>query len=429
LRGSAGICRYFNLDALEEDTNTDTAGSTDNKQSKAGDVYEEISKKFDPEIEILERWGTWPIVIGQDGNPESAIGKDGKPLEGSQILPTIITVGNIGKGKKVLIRFQVNLPEAGGYGFIPAVRTKCYLHPTKDRGIGDGMYGRELQKAINDNFNLINDRTKLATLPTLKKRKYALVDNDSLQFAPEHVMEVENMDDVDVFQITDAPQGAWIAQDMLWGKMQQATATYTYDMGGTPTRREPVTTLMLAEQKSNVRNSLVNLTVEHTGLSELYDIFLRMSALFMQPETLQKILGEKIMFFDPISDYNFTPVSTSILTEHAKETKIQIWDQILGRIVNIPNPSTFMLINLILKEIMELAGKEQAQYANALLDPTAVNPNFLTPLLQATKPPGGGESNKEKEEGKKQQNQYGQEISPMEMAGRIRGTALGGGTM
>jgi len=425
LREESKYSQYMNLDLLKQDVETDAENATYNKKSKAGEKYDRIIQKFDPDIERLERWGKWPVIVTEDQKFVSGIDEDGNIFPDAQLVETIITVANF-KTKKHIIRFQPNIPELGGYGFRPIIRFMCYIHPTKDRGMGEGMYARELQKAINDTFNMNNDRTRMATFPTIKKRKYALVDNDTLQFGPEHVMELENMDDVDIIQITDNIQGGLIQQDMLFNKMQQILAKYTMDLGSPPGKGQPVTTTMLAEQKSNIRDTLVNLTLEHTGLGEFYDMMLKMAGMFMQPETLQSILGDMTMFFDPNVEYNFVPVSTAILTEHAKESKIQIWDQILGRIVSIPNPRTFALVNLIMKEILELAGKEYSHYGDFLLDENAPNPELLKILLTGQQAQQGGKGQPKKQQAKPQ-NQYGNEQTFLEQQARGMGTLAGGG--
>jgi hypothetical protein len=195
---------------------------------------------------------------------------------------------------------------------------------------------------------------------------------------------------------------------------------------------------MLAEQKSNIRDNLVNLTVEHTGLQEFYSMLLKMSGLFMQPETLEQILGQSAIFFDPEQAYNFVPVSTSILSEHAKETRIQELTQMLGLIVNIPNPQTFAIMNLITAEIFELMGKEQAHYGNFLLDPNAPHPEIIKIMTQAQasmagmqqKGNGGGSrqgGSPKRLNQPRPQNQSGNLQSPMEQRARQTGTRAGGG--
>lgn len=417
--------QYFNLDQLKQDTETDTEQSGYNKQNEAGKKYERIIQKYDPDIEILERWGKWPVIQDQNGNVISGIDFNGDIMPESQLIEMVVTVANI-KNKKVLIRFHPNM-----YGFRPMVRFLCYVHPTKDRGIGDGKYARELQIGINDTFNMNNDRTRMATFPTIKKRKYAEVDNDTLQFGPEHVMELQNMDDVDIFEISDNIQGGLVQQEMLSQKMQQVLAKWTHDMGGFPAQKQPVTTTMLAEQKSNIRDNLVNLTVEHTGLQEFYSMMLKMSGMFMQPETLELILGRDAIFFDPEQAYNFVPVSTSILSEHAKETRIQELTQMLGLIVNVPNPQTFAIMNLICAEIFQLMGKEEAHYGNFLLDPRAPHPEIIKIMTQAQaamanmqNKPGGSPKQINKP---KPQNQSGNQQSPAEQRARQTGTRAGGG--
>jgi hypothetical protein len=433
LISAAGTNLYINLDQLRQDTETDTEQDTYNKQSEAGDKYDRIIQKFDPDVEILERWGKWPVIPQEDGQVISGIDDNGDINPESQFIEMTITVANI-KSKKVLIRFQPNM-----YGFRPMTRFLCYVHPTKDRGIGDGRYARELQIAINDTFNMNNDRTRMATFPTIKKRKYSEVDNDTLQFGPEHVMELVNMDDVDIIEISDDIQGGLVQQEMLSRKMQQVLAKWTHDMGGFPAKKQPVTTTMLAEQKSNIRDNLVNLTVEHTGLQEFYSMILRMSGQFMQPETLQSILAQDAIFFDPNPDYNFVPVSTAILSEHAKESKIQDLTQMLSLLVNVPNPQTFAIINLIVAEIFELMGKEEAHYGQFLLDPNAPHPQIIEIMtkaqaalagLQRTEQGGngGGQGGSPRRLNRpKPQNQSGNPQSRLEQGARRTGTRAGGG--
>ena len=187
----AEMCQYFNLELLDQDTETETANATWNKQNKAGDPYERIIQKWNPDVESLERWGKWPIVHDEEGNmlpdeeaskkagffiPQNAIQMDGTVADGAMPVEMIISIANI-NNRKVLIRFQPNMPEYGGYGMRPMTRLLCYVHPTKDRGIGDGMYAKELQQAINDNFNMGNDRSQMATFPPVKKKRLSLLDN------------------------------------------------------------------------------------------------------------------------------------------------------------------------------------------------------------------------------------------------------------
>ena len=111
----------------------------------------------------------------------------------------------------------------------------------------------------------------------------------------------------------------------------------------------------------------------------------------------------------------------------------------MGLMVNVPNPQTFAIINLIVAEIFELMGKEQAHYGNFLLDPSAPHPEIIKAITQAQAAMtvsnqyqrqgiGGRQGGSPKQLNKpKPQNQSGNQQSPPEQRARQTGTAAGGG--
>jgi hypothetical protein len=63
-------------------------------------------------------------------------------------------------------------------------------------------------------------------------------------------------------------------------------------------------------------------------------------------------------------------VSSSIEQEYSKKAKIQLIDQIIGRLVAYPNPKTSVIINKLMSKVFEYLGDEFPQYSKFLLDET-----------------------------------------------------------
>ena len=175
-------------------------------------------------------------------------------------------------GTKKLIGFhsarKAGFVDSDGNTYRPLIRGLCYIHPSLDKGVGDGKYAREVQKAIDDTFNVSNDRTMLATLPTLKGKKYVTEDTDSIYMEPGHVMELENTDDVQEMIIQDNTQAAMGQLALLFRKMDQATAIFPTTMGDVPGESTTTATAVAgATAMSGRRGNYKAMTFEHTALN------------------------------------------------------------------------------------------------------------------------------------------------------------------
>jgi hypothetical protein len=375
---------YINLDECEKlmTGRNDTITETDNNTLKRDTNKQVPSKPVNKYFDVYERYGKmWCTVMKRDDNNKPTevrpgFNKEGGIANNAVLLETIITYAVQG-GTKVLIRFEVTpFVDSKGLPYKPIVRGWCYIHPSKDDGMSDGKFMRELQIALNDQFNLSNDRTMLATMPTLKGKKYALQDNSTIYFEPEHVMELESPDDVVEFKIADDIQGSLAQQQMLKSFMEQVTAKFPTAMGELP-RQASTTATAVAEttNKAGGRSNYKSLTIEYTYLAELYNMILQMTYQFMQPETARRIFGDELIEkFDPDGDYTFQPVSGNIEEEYSRAKKLQIIDQMMGRLVNVPNPNTMKVLNYLLSKAFELLGSEFPEYKKFLFDESAPPP-------------------------------------------------------
>ncbi|OHB71863.1 MAG: hypothetical protein A2W23_06340 [Planctomycetes bacterium RBG_16_43_13] len=379
LLAKADANNYINLDVVKEllkgngsAQETQTSQETYNKDDKKQKDSKPVSKQFD----VLERFGKmWCKVTERDENGEPvsvepAYDTLNMLADNAELLETIITFVVIGT-TRVMVRFQLcPYKDAKGSHYRPVIRGWCYIHPTKDSGLSDGKYLRELQIALNDTFNLSNDRVKLATMPTLIGRKYALEDNQTIYFEPEHVMEVEDpLSDLRELSIKDDISGALNQMAMLKNSMHQISAKFPTTMGDVPENSSTTATAVVgADNRANLRDNFTDLTFEYTFLIDLYQMILNMSYQYMRPETALQVMGEDAYEFDPEADYSYTPLSQNIESDYSKYKTLSLLDQFIGRVSNIPNPSTPKLLNYLLSKAFELFGDRFPEYKEHLLD-------------------------------------------------------------
>jgi len=401
---------YFNLDLLKDmraDSDTETKRETTDRDSGTTQIPKnKVTENFD----ILKRYGAY--WIGNDGKP--GIDEDGEIREGAELKEVIVTLA-INKGTRILIGFhETPYIDAQENPFRPIIRGLCYIHPTRDKGVGDGHYARPLANAINDTFNVSNDRTMLATMPTLKGKKFVTDDTDSVFMAPGHLIELNEPDDLQEMVISDNIQGAMSQIGLLINKMQQTTSIYPTTMGTVPTDSSTTATAVQgANMRSNQRSNYKSLTFEYTFLNELYWMIQQMTWQFAKPETGLKLMGEKVFNFNPALDFFYKPLSQSIETEEAKAAKVRQWTTILQTIASSAHPNMPVIFNYIMLQIVQLMGDEFANFSDKFLNPEI-------PLQESEQ--GGAEGGGPTGEGPSNQQmipQGNQEISARENAGAM----------
>ena len=385
---------YFNLKFLEESTNAKATSKTETfTDTVEGDIdtYELPDNKSTPRYDILERYGKFWVVNDKDGKATPGLDSDGKVKANAYRTEVVMSFALTGSSK-VLIQFH-HTPyiDADGNTYRPIARGLCYIHPTRDGGIGDGKYSRELQIGINDTFNVSCDRTMLATMPTLKGKQYAVEDSDTIRIEPNHMMELNDTSDVEEFQFSDNTAAALQQLQVLTSKMNQATSIFPTTMGDLPGKTSTTATAIAgADQRTNQRTNYKAMTFEYTLLCELYWMIQQMTWTFAKPETGEKLMGDKVFDFDPLLNYTYKPLSQSIETDHAKGLKIKNWITILGYVMTGQHPDMVNLVNMIITKIAELMGDEYSAFAHNLLNPDVpLNPNELQPQEQG----GSGASN------------------------------------
>lgn len=424
LKRDADVEGYFNLHILEEKKSpdqTETARETRDKDKAQISPLFTGQKVFD----VYKRYGKYWAVIKEtapDGYPikvKPGVDESGKPLNNAQFIEMVVIFAKAGTNKTLIGFHPTPYRDCYGIPFKPVVRGLCYVHPTRDTGMGDGQFARELQKGIDDTFNVSNDRTLLATLPTMKAKRYVTEDNASVYIEPEHVIELENpQEDLMEMEISDNIQGALAQIQILSTKMDQVMAVFPTTMGDLPGKSSTTATAVVgAEGKVSTRSNYKSKTFEHTFLHELYWMITQMTYRFAFPQTGYRLMGDKIYYFDPTRDHAYKPLSQSIESEQSKMAKLRMWDQILARIAQIQHPDTVVAFNYIFGKICELMGDEYVNFAEAFLgtDVPIIGKGGM----------GGGQSSQGGQPGMEgsPSNQYGVPMSPEEGGTR---EAMGG---
>ena len=343
---------YFNLDKLGKPSISELENGITHKDDPVQEEVFDPNKKFD----IYERHG-WAWIVKTENGYEPGIDEHGDKKEGAKWERTISAVAGQG-ANKTLIRFQKEpfVREDYNETYYPLIRGLCYIHPNDDKGVGNGRYSRELQIAINDAYNLGLDRSRLATIPVLKGKKYTMEDNSSVFIEPGHVISLEDPNDLQELKITDNTNGQLNQISFLAGKMSQVDSMFPSVQGQMPAASATATAIAGTEQRANTRTNLTSMTFEYTFMAEFYWMILQMTSQFAEPETGYALMGESVYDFDPSPDYWFKPVTQTVETESSKAAKIAQLNQSMATISQLGDPRP---VNMLLGEIMKLMGKEQ----------------------------------------------------------------------
>ena len=354
-------------DEIKPPEETETSKETYNKDEKH-------QIKNNMMVDVLDRYGKeWCIVKSrdEDGYPEEVepgYDDEGNKKDGAEqyeVISTFILTGN----SKELIGFRPTwAKDAYGEPFKPIIRGLCYVHPSKDSGVGDGKYAREIQIALDDTFNLSNDRTMLATMPVMKGKRHSIEDNSTLYFQPGHTIELNDTNDLVEMKIDDNITGSLNQMSVLTGKMQNVTSIFPNTMGNVGAASTTATAIAGAEQRTNIRTNYKSMTFENTYLVDLYWMIQHMTYRFAKPDTGMKLMGEKVFDFNPGRDYYYKPVSQSIESEQSKRSKIQLWTQVLGYTSQIQHPDMVKQMNYILGQIYSYMGDEFVNFKDNMLD-------------------------------------------------------------
>lgn len=339
---------YVNLNLLEKEEPVGQRGEkTYNKDGKLEEQPTPVVKNFI----LLERWGKYP-AIEKDGVYMPGFDKNGKFSEDAENVECII---HFIKGREKDEPNHIIGFRKSKHSRRPMCRFLCYVDMVNDSGFGDGEVNRELQRAINDNYNLMNYRTKLAITPAFKGKRFQV--DEHIRKSPDKVILLENLDDLEELTVEDNIQGGIVHQNLLASRMDFSMATAPQTMGMSPDRAETATQASIINSRANIRIGMKSMNLEFIGFTEFYDMLLTLCNDFMLPETLEELIGKEMaMAYNPKRKDKFKPVSQALETEESKQYKLKTFQGILGMVSSMPNPKTPFVVNYIIGQMLETLG-------------------------------------------------------------------------
>uniref|UniRef100_A0A6M3KAX1 Portal protein n=1 Tax=viral metagenome TaxID=1070528 RepID=A0A6M3KAX1_9ZZZZ len=361
LRGEASEMGYFNLDFLDDETPEGQRGEkTYNEEGKLKEQPQPPEKTF---VEY-ERWGTYP-ARQEDDRYVPAIDAQGKFEEGAELVECVIHY--IQDREKDTPRHIIGFRKSK-HTRRPMVKFLCYVDMVDDNGIGDGEINRELQIAVDDNFNIGAYRTTMAAMPSFKGKKFSGVP-EKVKTGPQHVTMLENMNDLEQWIIADNPQGTGYQHNLLCTRMDFAMATSPQTGGMPADRAETATVGAINNQRQNIRSGMVNMNLNFIGFNEFYRMLLTLCNDFMLPETLNDLLGKEVaMEYKPKRKDRFRPTSQALENDESKQFNIKTLQGLWGMTAPIQNPNTPKVLNMIWAGIVDLMGTQHAALKSVMFE-------------------------------------------------------------
>ena len=326
---------YINLDKIEE---VRLDGETETKRETAdfdlrGNTKKEPEKTPVKDLMVLERHGLDYVIVksrDEEGNPvEIGFGydHDGDVLKKAELVMLIKSVAylNGDTGKRVLIRHQVNpFRDSKGRSYIPLARGLGFIHPTDDKGFGDGVGSRDIQTATNDIFNAGVDDYLIGMINIIKYNVDTVDDQLPLRIENEEMWGHHgNKDDIDVVDLKSNSNQASTLNQLSF--LKDAMNTTNARQPGVPIPTSATaTSVARADKQVNIRSNYKGLVFDNTCLTNLYWFIIQMSNQFMRPETALEVLGEEhALAFNADLDYIYKPKSQKhLIQKRLKNAKI-----------------------------------------------------------------------------------------------------------
>lgn len=369
---------YENIDGI-----TPSGGKLeeDHADLKSMDGQDSVPKSdFYTDIEIYERVGLLPVKK-VDGGWE--YDEDG---EMKQMVATIaLASSEDDENKYKLIRFKPNK-----YNEINYIDVQIYLDPERWQSIGVVEPFKDIQTALNDNMNAMFDEIWQNLMPPVVVDKHGMWDWDTMIYAPQQKWLTGGSPRESLYfkEPSNITQDAWQKHVLLDSEIQLSSAV-TPPMQGAG-KEKAATTNILNAQMSAGKLDFVLKMVETTFLIPNAQMDIRFARKFAHPLSAPLLLGEPFQWGGPEDFYKYHPAASSVKLEHQKQQEIQEDIQLIQVLMNINNPKTPAVVNMLLQNI--LRNRDMPKEA-ALFDEEYFEPQTDAGQLQQIENKLGGYDN------------------------------------
>lgn len=286
---------YFNVgliphaNASTDNTTRDSdPRKTINHESNAATGTTLHDNKMD-EVTLLEYWGLYDI--DNDGYLEECI----------------IVVAN----GSVVIRAEIN-PFPGG--FKPFLRFTPIPIPGSFYGMSILNPIEGIQEALNDRTNQMADNISLLLNRVFKYNKHADINPDEMVMSPGGMIGVNQMSDIEVFEVQDIIGSVFPEVGRLENKIQKASGVYDYAAGSAPQRQEAATTVISLQQVAEIRFKTIAVYFERQIIRPMGNMMLKLNKRMLTKPREIRILGREAMM--PYNQPEFETISSEDIVEN-----------------------------------------------------------------------------------------------------------------
>ena len=370
---------YINLDKI--DTEAVVIVNEDHSLAKSKDSQETPpDDEIYAETDVYERQGLWPVKI-KEGKYIPVM--DAKDVDDTvEYVQMVVTIAN--KENPVLIRWEPN-----PYGEMTWIDSHLYFDLERHASMGMIEPAKDIFSAQDDNINAIFDQKNQNLMPPVLFNKYAPVEWDTIQYAPQQKWMIGgNPNDVVAFTKPSNVTGdAWATHQLLDSE-GQATTSITPAVEGMG-KEKTATMGVLNVQFSVDKLDFFILMIEHMWLRPSAEMNMRFYQRFGHPMTAIMMLGEPLQFDQWADEYKYQPVASSVKMDQQKEKEIQEDIQLMQIVQAVPNPNTPKVLNYLLANILRNRNKPH------LAKEMQLDENYFEPGNQGGTERGmmGGQSN------------------------------------
>jgi len=353
----------------------------DHAELKGKDSQDRMPESdFYVDIEIYERQGLLPVT--KNGS-KWEYDEDG---DLKQMVATVALASDENDQKSYkLIRLKPN-----PYDEIAYIDMQIYMDPERWQAIGIVEPFKDIQTALNDNMNAMFDEIWQNLMPPVVVDKNGMWDWDTMIYAPQQrwLTGGNPRESILFKEPSNITSDAWQKHVLLDSEIQLSSAV-TPPMQGAGKEKAATTNILNAQMSAGKLDFILKM-IETTALIPNAQMDIRFAEKFAHPLTAAKILGEPFQWGGPDDFYKYQPAASSVKLEHQKEQEIQEDVQLIQVLMNINNPKTPAVVNMLLQNI--LRNRNMPKEA-ALFDEEYFEPKTDAGQLQQIEKQLGYESN------------------------------------
>jgi hypothetical protein len=267
-----------------------------------------------------------------------------------------------------------------------------------------------LQLELNTTRNQRIDNVSLVLNKLFKYKKGSDLDPNQIISKPGHAIPVDDMNDLDTFDIPDITSSAYQEEGIIKQDIQYITFVNDYAMGRTTpgTKDETATAVRNKTDASNINFNTVTMMLNETGLKPLYDKIIKLNMQYMdKPENIPvdtpngtettEITRQMIM-----GDYGLKSANPNFELPASKEVKRQDLGYLFDSFTKNQAAASYINVPAFMKKMFalyDINDSDELLVQQSVPDPNAQNEEEN---LQAI-----GDLNKIPQEAGVEQNGYG----------------------